>query len=373
MHATNRLMIRSTIRSAIRSVRPRPSRVAAGLAVALCALAAGAPPPVLAETNPLQVLTTTTDLREIVREVGGDDVAVSCLMKGPEDTHYLEARPSFVRAAAKADALVVTGLDLEVGYEPILLGDSRNGRIQKGRPGYVDASAGIEALEVPTGAVDRSHGDVHAAGNPHYLLDPARAKQAAATIAGALARLAPDRASRFDERLAAFRRKVDVAMFGEAILAAQPAERLERRLQDGTLAAFLAERNLSAKLGGHAARLAPHAGAKVASYHATFLYLLDRFHIAEAEKLEPKPGVPPSPRHLADVVARMRTGGIRIVASSVFQSESTCTSVAEQVGGVSLRLAHQPGALPGTDTFLETLATNVTRLADALDAQGTRR
>lgn len=334
----------------------------------LLAAAASPAPPLLAGTPPLEVLATTTDLRELAKEVGGDDVAVTCLTKGPEDPHFLEARPSFVRAAARADALLVNGLELEAGYEPLLLGDSRNARIQRGRPGYVDCSAGIRALEVPAGPVDRSQGDVHASGNPHYLLDPVRAKQAAGTIAEALKRLAPDRAARFDERLAAFRRRIDVAMFGETLLAAQPAERLERRLQDGTLSAFLKDRGLDGNLGGLAARMVPHAGAKVASYHATFVYLLDRFHVTEAERLEPKPGVEPSPRHLADVVARMRSGGVRVVLSTVFQPERTTSSVAEQAGGRAVRLAHQPDALAGTSSYLDMLRTNVDALSAALAA-----
>jgi ABC-type Zn uptake system ZnuABC Zn-binding protein ZnuA len=346
-------------------MRTLPLLAAAALALAAAASPSPAAPP---EDGPLRVLATTTDLRELAREVGGDDVAVTCLMKGPEDPHFLEARPSFVRAAAQAHALLVNGLDLEVGYEPILLGDSRNSAIQKGRAGYVDASAGIVPLEVPSGPVDRSLGDVHAAGNPHYLLDPVRAKQAAGTIAAAFRKLAPDRAARFDERLAAFRRKVDVALFGEALLAEQPAERLERRLADGTLGAFLEQRGLRAKLGGHAAAMVPHAGRKVASYHATFVYLLDRFHLADAERLEPKPGVPPSPRHLADVISRMRSGGVRVVVSTSFQPEATAASVAAQAEGRSVRLAHQPGALAGTETYLDALRHNVEALARALAA-----
>jgi len=336
------------------------------LAALFAAVAASSASP--AEPAPLEVLATTTDLREIAREVGGEDVSVTCLMKGPEDPHFLEARPSFVRAAARADVLLVNGLELEAGYEPLLVGDSRNERIQRGRPGYVDCSAGIAALEVPAGTVDRSLGDVHAAGNPHYLLDPVRAKQAAGTVAEALKRLAPDRAARFDERLTAFRRRVDVALFGEALLAEQPAERLERRLEDGTLVKFLEGRGLGGKLGGLAAKMAPHAGRKVASYHATFVYLLHRFHLEDAERLEPKPGVEPSPRHLADVVSRMRSGGVRVVLSTVFQPERTAQSVASQVEGRSVRLAHQPDALDGTATYVDALRRNVEALADALAA-----
>lgn len=340
-------------------------------AAALLAAALSPAAPARADAK-LRVLTTTTDLRELAKEVGGDDVEVTSLMKGPEDPHFLEARPSFVRAAAAADALVVTGLELEVGYEPLLLDDSRNTRIRKGQPGYVDCSKGIEALEIPEGPVDRSHGDVHPGGNPHYLTDPVRGKQAAATIAAALGEIAPERAQAFRERLDAFRKRVDVAMFGEALLAAQPVERLERHLREGTLAAFVRERGLETKLGGFAASLVPYSGRKVVVYHGTFLYLLDRFHVAEAAHLEPKPGVPPTPKHLQGVVERMRAEGWRTVLFTCFQPERTAASVAEQAGGAAVRLPHQPGAADGTDTYLATTARCVELLTKALAAESAR-
>jgi ABC-type Zn uptake system ZnuABC Zn-binding protein ZnuA len=351
----------------------RRNALAAAAALLAAALLCAVPAPgARAGDAKLRVLATTTDLREIAREVGGDDVEVTCLMKGPEDPHFLEARPSMVRAAASADALLVTGLDLEVGYEPVLLGDSRNARIQKGAAGYVDCSKGIEALQVPAGAVDRSQGDVHAHGNPHYLLDPVRGKQAAATVAEAFAALAPERADGFRDRLADFRRRVDTAMFGEEVLAAQPAERLERRLRDGTLAQFLKDRGLEGKLGGLAAEMLPYAGRKVVVYHGTYAYLLDRFHLEETASLEPKPGIPPTPKHLQGVVETMRSAGVMTVLYAPFQPERTARTVAEQAGGTALRLAHQPDAIPGTSGYVETLRVNVAALAKALSAEPPR-
>lgn len=346
--------------------------LSAAAMVAIAALAMSPSPSAHAEPTKLKVLTTTTDLRELAKEVGGDDVEVTCLMKGPEDPHFLEARPSFVRAAAAADALVVTGLELEVGYEPLLVGDSRNAKIQQGQPGYIDASKGIDPLEVPTGVVDRSHGDVHAGGNPHYLADPVRAKAAAKTIADAFAVIAPDHAAAFGKRLADFRGRVDVAMFGADALAAQPADRLERRLRDGTLLRFLKERGLDGKLAGHAAALAPYAGRKVVVYHGTFLYLLDRFHIEEAAQLEPKPGVPPTPKHLLGVVAKMKAEGLKTVLHTVFQPARTAQSVADEAGGTAVRLSHQPDSVPETSTILAMLRSNVEALTRAFAAEDAR-
>ena len=316
----------------------------------------------------LRVLATTTDVRELCREVGGPDVDVTCLTKGPEDPHFLDARPSFVKAASEADALVVTGMELEIGYEPLLLSESRNAKIQKGQPGYVDCSAEVAKLDVPTGTVDRSLGDVHPFGNPHYLTDPVRAKQAAKTIADALAAIDPPHADAYRKRLDDFRRRVDVAMWGDALLADQKAERLENRLADGTLVAFLAQRKLDAKLGGLAAELAPFAGRKVVAYHGTMRYLLDRFHLDEIGQLEPKPGIPPSPRHLAQLEERMKGEGARVVLFNAYQPERTAKSVAAEVGGEAVKLAHMPDSVPGTGSYLDTLTFNVKALAKALRA-----
>ncbi|MCG3134697.1 MAG: putative metal ABC transporter substrate-binding protein Hpf [Planctomycetes bacterium] len=333
------------------------------LAAAVLALAAAGGQ---AAEPSLRVLATTTDLRDVAREVGGDDVAVTCLMKGPEDPHYLEARPSFVRAAAEADVLLVTGMELEVGYEPLLRTDSRNPRIQHGKPGYVDCSVGISPLDVPVGPVDRSHGDIHAAGNPHYMCDPVRAKVVAGTVAEAFAAAAPHLADGFRARRDAFRRRVDVAMFGEAVLAEQSVERLERKLSEGTLAAWAAERGIASKLGGWAKDLLPHAGRGVVAYHGNFRYLLDRFAMREAANIEPKPGVEPSPKHLAGVVAAMKRDGVRVVVHSACQPAATARSVAESAGGVAVLLAHQPGARDGADDLFAAWDGNVRALRDAL-------
>ena len=345
------------------AVRGRHLLAAAALAAAACVVPAGSP---LLAADPVDVLTTTTDLRELARIVGGDDVAVTCATKGPEDPHFLQAKPSLIRAAADADLLLIVGRDLEVGYEPLLREQSRNARIQLGAPGHVDASAGLPVLERPEGPVDRSGGDVHPDGNPHYLCDPVLAKTVAATIAKALARIDPDRAEGYTARAEAFAREVDVRMWGEALLAEQPAHRLEERLQRGELLEFLRARGLEDRLGGWAALLAPHAGREVVSYHGLFVYLLHRFHIVEAAKIEPKPGVDPTPRHTLSVIRTMKERKARVVLHASFHPERTARQVAEQADAVVVQLAHMPGASQGTDDYLATVDRNVRALADAL-------
>ncbi len=332
-------------------------------AVATLLIAASAP---ARETKVVNVLTTTTDLAAIAREVGGDAVKVSSLARGPEDPHFLDARPSFARMARDADLFVKTGLDLEVGYEGPIVLQARNPGIQPGTAGYCDASAGLDLLEVPAGTLDRSLGDVHAGGNPHYLLDPVRAKVVAGTIAESLASVDPPRAAAYRERAKAFAAGLDERMFGAKLLERAPAKRLERLLAEGKLAAYLREKGWEAELGGWAKELLPFAGARVVAYHSLFVYLLDRFHIEETARLEPKPGVPPSPRHTRKVVDAMKAGGIRVLLAAVYNPKDVPESVARETGGRVIVLAHMPSAVEGTDGYASFVDHNVKALAAAL-------
>lgn len=219
------------------------------IATTVLLLAAAALPGAAQETRRLRVLATTTDLAALCREVGGEAVEVSCLMTGPEDPHFLDARPAYARRAADADLFVKTGLDLEIGYEVPIVRDARNARIQPGAAGYCDASAEVDRLEVPTTAVDRSQGDVHSLGNPHYLADPVRAAVAGRTIAASLGRVDPARAKEYAARAEEFGRRVDEALFGAEILGKAPARRLARLLAEGRLAAWLEEKDLGGASG----------------------------------------------------------------------------------------------------------------------------
>jgi zinc/manganese transport system substrate-binding protein len=338
-------------------------RMIAHVATAALLLAGSAP---AGEPKTIRVLTTTTDLASLAREVGGDAVKVSSLMKGPEDPHFLDARPSFVRMARDADLFVKVGMELEVGYEKPIVLDARNPRIQPGTPGFLDASSAVDRLEVPTGVVDRSLGDVHPDGNPHYLLDPVRGKAVAAAIAESLAKVDPDRADAYRERAKAFARRVDEAMFGGKLLERAPAKRLERLLSEGRLAAYLEEKGWKGEIGGWAKTMAPFAGSKVASYHGLFAYLLDRFHLENVACLEPKPGIPPGARHVREVVEAMKRSGVRALLVASYHPKDVAEAAARDAGARLLTLAHEPSAVPGTDDYLSCVDANVKSLAAAL-------
>lgn len=268
-------------------------RTLLSLAFLLAASVAGA--------APLRVCATVPDLGAIVRAVGADDVDVTVFAKGTEDPHFVEARPSFVRSLADADVLVVAGLDLEVGWLPPLLQGARNPAVLPGAPAYLDASTAIEPLDRPSGPVDRSMGDVHPYGNPHYLLDPLNGLRVAALVRDRLGTLRPDARANFGARYEAFRRKIGEALVGAPLAAKYDAEKLALLAERGALDGFLDEQGDAARLGGWMAQMKKARGAKAVDDHphldvprATLRLRDRRAHGAEA-------------RHPADDEAARRT------------------------------------------------------------------
>jgi len=286
--------------------------------------------PALADEKPLRVCATTPDLAALAREVGGAHVAVKSFARGREDPHFVEAKPSHIRALNRADLLLLVGLDLEVGWLPVLVANARNRGVLKGRPGHVDVSTVIDVKGVPRGPVDRSMGDVHAYGNPHYLLDPNNAKRAAERIRDALVRLRPSAKKTFAERSADFARRVD--------------ERLSQWRK----------------------ALAPYRGREVVTDHKAWRYFLERFGLVSAGALEPKPGVQPTTRHLLELVRSMRARKVRTILTVPYFDRRYADFVAENTGARVVVLAHQTGALPGADDYLKTIDVNVRRLAEAM-------
>ncbi|MFN0206133.1 MAG: metal ABC transporter substrate-binding protein [Planctomycetota bacterium] len=327
------------------------------LLILLFGLALAAAPPAFAAQNPdekkLQILTTTTDLRAIAAEVGGDRVEAKSLMKGPEDPHFLDAKPNFITLANRADLFIKIGMSLEAGYESIIIGESRNKKIQTGAPGYLDASITIEKLEIPTGPVDRSHGDVHQDGNPHYLLDPLNAKKVAGAIRDSLVKTSPQYKSELEDRCKQFCRKMDESMFGKKILERFSADTLGELLANGKLAAFVKDRKAEADLGGWAAEMLPFSGKPVAVYHKNLTYFAHRFHLEEAVTLEQKPGVRPSSSYLINVIETIKNQKIKAVFYTSFQSVKAVEKVCEETGAAKVLYPHQVGAIDDTGDYIK--------------------
>lgn len=323
------------------------------------------PSPAFAD-EPLRVFATTTDLAELAREVGGDRVVATSMVKGREDAHFAEAKPSFVKELSRADLFVQVGLDLEAGYVPLLLDNARNPKLLPGGAGFFDASRYIAPLELPSGPVDRSMGDVHASGSPHYLLDPLRAFEVAKALAAKLSELRPADAAFVAQRLEDFRRRLGVALAGEALAAKYDAFKLALLAEKGGLAGFLDEQGDRAALGGWLGAMLAFYGAKVVDDHAMWSYFARRFGLVVVAHLEPKPGIPPTTSHLKDVLETMKREGVRAVLASPYYDPRHAAFVARESGASVVELAHQCGGRDGTEHYIGMMDHNVRSTAAAL-------
>jgi ABC-type Zn uptake system ZnuABC Zn-binding protein ZnuA len=284
----------------------------------------------LAAHAKLNVVTSLPDLAAIAREIGGDKVAVTSLARGTEDPHFVDPKPSFIRLLNQADVFIEGGAEMELGWLPPLLNNARNAKILGASPGHVLASRGVRLLEVPTGPVDRSEGDVHRLGNPHFLLDPANAKTVAATIAEALSAVDPANAAAYASAVRAF------------------DERIDRKLAEWTKA------------------LEPFRGTKIVTYHKTFEYFADRFGLVVAGQIEPKPGIEPSPAHIRELIARAKQAGVKLVWIEPNRSSRTPRYVAESAGAKLLVLPAFPDVNEKTKDYFSLFDYNVSQIVAAL-------
>jgi zinc/manganese transport system substrate-binding protein len=277
----------------------------------------------------IRVVATTPDLAALAREIGGSAVSVTALAKPTEDPHFVDAKPSHIVTLNRADILIDGGAELELGWLPPLLESARNSKIASGAAGRVVASTGIRMLEVPS-SFDRSKGDVHSLGNPHFLADPVQAKIVARNIAEHLSRVDSKSAPVYRANLAKF----------NAALDARTAEWQKT--------------------------LAPYRGAKVVTYHKDFAYFANRFGLDVIETLEPKPGIAPSPSHLARVIGAMNAQNVKVVLVQPYQNRRTAETVARRTGAAVLDMPQQPGARPGTGSYIQMMDNLVNTLAAGL-------
>jgi len=293
--------------------------------VALIALAGTA----ASSAAKLRVVATTPDLAAIAREIGGSAVEVTALAKPTEDPHFVDAKPSHIVTINRADVLIEGGAELELGWLPPLLESARNSKVASGARGRIVASDGIRMREIPT-SFDRSRGDVHSRGNPHFLIDPLNAKIVADHMATHFAQVSPASAALFRANLASFNARIDA----------------KQRQWEG--------------------QLAPFRGAKIVTYHKDFVYFANRFGLEILETLEPKPGIAPSPAHLARVIGAMKAANARVILVQPYQNRRTAETVARQAGARVLDIPQQPGARSGMATYFDMMDYMVTTLATAL-------
>jgi zinc/manganese transport system substrate-binding protein len=277
----------------------------------------------------LNVVATLPDFGSLAREIGGDKVSVTVMAKPTEDPHFVDARPSFVVQLRTADVLIEGGAELEIGWLPPLLQNARNPKIEAGKPGRVQASAGIRLMNVPTNAT-RAAGDVHALGNPHFMSDPIIAKAVAQHIAQAFSAVDPPNAGSYQSNYQKF------------------------------------EATINARLQEWGTALLPFKGQNVVAYHDSWPYFAHRFGINIDIFLEPKPGIPPSPSHLVEVIAQIKAQKIKSIIVEPFQDRKIAEKVASETGAKVVDFAQFPGGIPNTDSYVKLMDALVSRLAGAL-------
>ncbi len=316
--------------------------------------------------QPLQVCATVPELGSLAREVGGDYVKVIVFAKGTEDPHFVEAKPSFIKALSSCDVYVQIGMELEVGWAPVLLREAGNGNVLPGGKGYIDASVAITPLEAPATPVDRSMGDLHPFGNPHYLLDPLNGLKVAALIRARFSNLQPANAQYFAQRYEAFRQRLGAAMVGETLASKYEFDKLAILFERGKLIDFLKAQGEDKQLAGWLGLMRPYFGAQVVVDHNMWPYFAQRFGLAVVDYLEPKPGIPPTTAHLSEVVNHMKRDSVKLVLAAAYYDPRYAQFVSENTGAKVVNMAHQAGARPGTDEYLAQIDYNVRQIVAAL-------
>jgi len=278
----------------------------------------------------LKVVSSIATLGSIAREVGGDRVSVETLSKGYQDPHFVEAKPSFILKLHDADLLVLVGRELEIGWLPPLIQQSRNAKIQPGGAGYLDASLTVKILDIPTGQITRAMGDVHPMGNPHYWLDPGNGRRIAQAIQQKLTAVSPadgpyfaQRYAEFDKRLAEAEKRWDAAM-------------------------------------------APYKGAKIVTYHRSWPNFAERFNIDVVGYVEPKPGIPPSPSHTLEVMQEIKRDNVKVIAVEPYFDLKTPNAIARETGAQVLVLSPSVGGVKEASSYIALFDYDIGLLTKAL-------
>ncbi|HUR95937.1 MAG TPA: metal ABC transporter substrate-binding protein [Gemmatimonadales bacterium] len=316
---------------------------------------------------PVKVVTSLTTYGAIAREILGDRGTVTSIAQGDEDPHFVQPKPSFVAVLRNADLFVTTGLDLEL-WVPPLLDRAGNRKVSEGGPGYVTAYTGIQLLEIPT-SVSRSEGDIHADGNPHIHTDPVNGIIIARNILTGLRRVSPGDAAYFNQREQEFERRVLEATLGSDLVSVLTAPVAFDLLKSDKLYDFLAKqyqgKPLLDRLGGWMKEAQVFRGREIACYHKEWAYFSHRFQVTCAEYIEAKPGIPPTPRHVQEVIALMKERKIPVLFASNYFDRNQIRQVAQRTGAEAVVVAENTDGAPGISTYFDLMSSWVNGLAAA--------
>jgi zinc/manganese transport system substrate-binding protein len=313
-------------------IRRRSLTFHAGCLVAITLVLLGVTPSMTHAATKLKIVAATTDLAEFASEVGGDRIEVESIARGYQDPHYVEPKPSFLLKLRRADLLIVVGLQLEIGWLPPLITQCGNPNVQVGAKGYLDASQFAGILEIPTGVVTRAMGDVHPFGNPHYWLDPENGRKIARGIQEKLAQMQPEDSAYFEERFQAFSKRLDEA----------------QKVWD--------------------AEMKPFQGRKVVTYHRSWPNFLKRFGLVSAGEIEPRPGIPPSPRHTVELIQMMKRDNVKVILVEPYFDLKTPKAIAREAGAQVVVMLPSVGGEKDVTDYLQLFDYDIALLTRAFKA-----
>src|SRR6266436_1382583 len=289
--------------------------------------------PVSQASAKVKIVSTLDDFSSIAASIGGGLVEAESLARGYQDPHFVDAKPSFILKLSRADLLIAAGLELEIGYLPPLIDQSRNAKIHPGNQGYLDVSNGCDILQRPTAQVTRAMGDVHPFGNPHYWLDPENGRVIARSIAAKLTELDPAGREAYAANLAAF------------------------------------EGRLTEKEKEWTAKMAPYNGAKIVTFHDSWPNFARRFGLVIAGHVEPKPGIPPTPSHTLEIINLIMTDKIPVILVEPYFDLKTPKFIAEKSGATVLNFYPSVGGLPEIKDYFALFDSNIGSFVAAMKAK----
>lgn len=305
----------------------------------------------------IKVVGSTPDFAAVAQEIGGDRVEADHIAAGNQDPHFVLPKPSFALMLRDADLFINTGLDLEM-WAPTLIDKSRNRRIMEGENGYVAVAGGVDLMDVPQGSLDRSAGEIHVYGNPHFHTSPIEMRAVARSIRDGLQRVDPGSATLYEERCEDLIRRLDEALFGPELVALVGGEELATRVRNGTLLEHLAStevegRPLMDQLGGWLGRAMPFRGTRIIAYHKNWNYFARDFGLQIIDYVEAKPGIPPSARHVKEVVDEIAQYDIRLMLVANYFEKNTPLKIEERTGVKALFLPLSVGGQEGIEDLFQ--------------------
>lgn len=300
----------------------------------------------------INVVTTLSTYADIAKRIGGDKINVQYITAGDQDAHFVRPKPSYAVTLSKADLFVSTGLDLEM-WVPALVDMSKNEKIRSGQPGFVAAYDGINLLDKPS-TLSKSEGDLHIYGNPHITSSPLNFKQIAENITIGLEKIDPSNSAFYRANLDEFQKQVDEKTFGEELVKLMGGALLTRLANSGQLIDFLKEKKYKNQpminyLGGWLKKGMNFRDKKIVVYHKNWIYFQKLFEFNVVGYIEPKPGIPPSPKHVENLIREMKENNVKVVLAANYFDETKVRSICERVDAIPVIVPMYVDGAPGTE------------------------